>query len=208
MNVYIYSTKKKYINGSATEQNADEPFSLATKPLGSGLQPVTWVTFDETDSDNMTKTAISWMTGISWQRNSTLSRRALTYVITQKNTGAEFEFTFSQQGTTPTPGKTLTADTGGAVWTAAYIGTDNSVPGASPNLLTSMTKYGNNFTKTWTTSLQGYDFSQSSSMGVADNISVGGQFFIRFTMSAGSWTGGRVFGPFTLQNNSQTVNCY
>lgn len=207
-NVTILSRKEKYINGSATGESSREPFTLAVKSSGGGMQPVAWVTFDETDSDNMTFENIGWKTGISWQRNSTMTRRSFTYVITQKNTGGKFEFTFEQQAASITPAKTLTVNTGGAVWTAAYIGNDNAVPGASLNLFTGMTKSGNNFTKVWTNSLQGYDFSQSSSVATMANINVGGQFYIRFTRSAGSWIGGRVFGPFTLQNGSQTVNCY
>lgn len=204
--VTIVSQKEKYINGSSTGLNVNEPFTLAVK--GSGVQPVAWVTFDENNSDNMTSTGIGWQTGISWQRNTTTSRRTLTYVITQKNTGAKFEFTFEQQAASITPAKTLTANTGGAVWAAAYISNDNSVPGLAPSRFTSMTKSGNNFTKTWANSLEGYDFSQSSTFATMADINVGGTFYIRFTTSAGSWVGGRVFGPFTLQNSSQTVNCY
>lgn len=207
MTVIIISRKEKYINGSSTGEKVNEPFGLSVKTSG-GLQPVAWVTFDENNSDNMKSTGIGWQTGISWQRNTGTMRRTLTYVIGQRNTRAQFEFTFEQQGTSITPGKTLTANTGGAVWAAAYISNDNAVPRASQSLFTSMTKSGNNFTKSWTSSLSGYDFSQSSSFATTANISVGGQFYIRFTRSTGSWIGGRVFGPFTLQNNSQTVNCY
>ena len=208
--VYISSILKKYINGG-NAQDVAAHFTISSDSGSGGVTILPFVTFDETDSANMTYTAAlkQFSTGISWTRNGSSFARTCKYYFTNKVTGSTVEFTFGQKANSVTPvARTLTANTGGAVWYAAYIGTDSSVPGASQSLFTGMTKSGNNFTKSWSGTLSGYDFSQSQSMVTKDNISVGGTFYIRFTQSSGSWAGGRVYGPFTLQNSSQTVNCY
>jgi hypothetical protein len=211
--VCIASTMKKYINGG-NAQDVAAHFTISSNSGSGGATVLPFVTFDETDSANMTYTAAlkQFSTGISWTRNGRTVARTCKYYFTNKVTGSTVGFTFGQKANSVTPGYTLTANTGGAVWYAAYIGTDNSVPGAAQSLFTGMTKSGNNFIKQWAGTLSGYDFSQSQSMVTQDNIMVGGTFYIRFTQSSESWTapgaGGRVYGPFTLQNGSQTVNCY